>query len=505
MDLIEIPDGKCGLSVKKTLCSVKYSPISCLIYFIYYFYVKISRLVILNRTIMLIRFSVENLFSFGERKEFTMIPNKRLRTLHHHKYNENGFEILKLASIYGANGSGKSNFIKSINLFKEFVIGKTSIIEIKETRFKFNEDSKDSKQILAIEFIQDSVPFYYAIEINGTRIATEELYLSGLGVRKDELIFERTTNTDNKTDILFSSEFEKDETVEMFKSVIKDFVNAGEPILKLLSKRDNKFLANTKSAYKWFDETLQIIRPNSKPTPLAHKIDVDKEFKSYAKDLMCSFNLGITDLVSETKEIHEYFGEDNNNELNEIVSDLVENPFHIIGMRSSNGDEFNIVNEKDKIVVKTLRVGHKGKDDKKVLFDIKEESDGTVRLLDFVQAFQRVISSKKVYVIDEIERSIHPLLIKELVQKFSLDENTKGQMIFSTHESNLLDQAIFRLDEIWFTEKNRDGATDLYSLSDFKEHKTIDIQKGYLNGRYGSIPFLGNLQDLNWHDYDTSE
>ena len=454
---------------------------------------------------MLIRFSVENLFSFGERKEFTMIPNKRLRTLHHHKYNENGFEILKLASIYGANGSGKSNFIKSINLFKEFVIGKTSIIEIKETRFKFNDVSQSSNQILAVDFIQDSIPFYYAIEISGTRIATEELYLSGLGIKEDELIFERTTNPDNKTEIVFSIDFENDETIEMFKSVINDFVKAGEPILKLLSKRDNKFLANTKSAYKWFDETLQIIRSNSKPTPLAHKIDVDKEFNNYAKDLMCSFNLGVSDLISEKKEINEYFGEDNNKVINEIINDLTEHPDQIIGLRSNEGDEIIIVNEEEKIVVKSLRVGHIGRNNKQVLFDLKEESDGTVRLLDFIPAFKRVISSKKVYIIDEIERSIHPLLIKELVQKFSLDENTKGQMIFSTHESNLLDQAIFRLDEIWFTEKNRDGATDLYSLSDFKEHKTIDIQKGYLNGRYGSIPFLGNLQDLNWHDYDTSE
>ena len=454
---------------------------------------------------MLIRFSVENLFSFGERKEFSMIPNKRLRTLHHHKYNENGFEILKLASIYGANGSGKSNFIKSINLFKEFVIGKTSIIEIKETKFKFNDVSQSSNQILAVDFIQDSIPFYYAIEISGTRIATEELYLSGLGIKEDELIFERTTNPDNKTDIVFSKEFENDETIEMFKSVINDFVKAGGPILKLLSKRDNKFLANTKSAYKWFDETLQIIRPNSKPTPLAHKIDVDKEFNNYAKDLMCSFNLGVSDLISEKKEINEYFGEDNNKVINEIINDLTEHPDQIIGLRSNEGDEIIIVNEEEKIVVKSLRVGHIGRNNKQVLFDLKEESDGTVRLLDFIPAFKRVISSKKVYIIDEIERSIHPLLIKELVQKFSLDENTKGQMIFSTHESNLLDQAIFRLDEIWFTEKNRDGATDLYSLSDFKEHKTIDIQKGYLNGRYGSIPFLGNLQDLNWHDYDTSE
>jgi AAA15 family ATPase/GTPase len=177
----------------------------------------------------------------------------------------------------------------------------------------------------------------------------------------------------------------------------------------------------------------------------------------------------------------------------------------MIGLRSHNGDEIIIVKENNKIWVKTLKVGHIGKRNKSVFFNLDEESDGTVRLLDFVPAFKNVISDQKVYIIDEIERSIHPLLIKELVQKFSADSMTKGQLIFSTHESQLLNQEIFRQDEIWFAEKNNDGSTDLYSLNDFKEHKTIDIQKGYLNGRYGSIPFLGNLKDLKWHSYDTNK
>jgi AAA15 family ATPase/GTPase len=121
------------------------------------------------------------------------------------------------------------------------------------------------------------------------------------------------------------------------------------------------------------------------------------------------------------------------------------------------------------------------------------------RLLDFIPAFKDLINTDKVFIIDEIERSVHPLLIKELVRKYSEDANTRGKLIFTTHESNLLDQDIFRQVEIWFAEKTPSGSTELYSLSDFKEHNTIDILKGYLNGRYGSIPFLGKLIDLNWH------
>ena len=161
--------------------------------------------------------------------------------------------------------------------------------------------------------------------------------------------------------------------------------------------------------------------------------------------------------------------------------------------------------ENDKIIAAKLVFEHKNNSGNSISFAYAEESDGTKRLLDYLPAFLSVILLKGVYVIDEIERSIHPLLIKELLTKFSLDEKTKGQLIFTTHESNLLDQDILRQDEIWFAEKNKTGSTELYPLSDFKEHHTIDIRKGYLNGRYGAIPFLGNLKDLNWNKYDSEK
>src|SRR5690606_17884205 len=236
----------------------------------------------------------------------------------------------------------------------------------------------------------------------------------------------------------------------------------------------------------------------------AHKIDTDSEFKKYAEDLMCSFNLGIRSLGTEKKNIREFFGKDNENELDGLIKAVEDSPKKMVGLTSRKGDEMILVKEHNGIFVKTLKVEHSAGDNS-AFFDLDEESDGTVRLLDFVPAFKNVISSEKVYIVDEIERSIHPLLIKELVKKFSLDNKTRGQLIFTTHESNLLDQEIFRQDEIWFAEKDLNGSTDLYSLSDFKEHKTIDIRKGYLNGWYGSIPFLGNLEDLKWHDYDFNQ
>ena len=100
--------------------------------------------------------------------------------------------------------------------------------------------------------------------------------------------------------------------------------------------------------------------------------------------------------------------------------------------------------------------------------------------------------------IDEVERSLHPILIKEIITKLSESETAKGQLVFTTHESCLLDQDILRPDEIWFAQKDQDQATQFYPLSDFNIHKTANIENGYLNGRYGGIPFLSNLKDLHW-------
>jgi len=311
------------------------------------------------------------------------------------------------------------------------------------------------------------------------------------------LIFERKTDDNQKTTVKFLDEFENDEKGKLLKEMLlQEFVKPNKPILKLIADRDNKFLSLAKKAYAWFSDSLTILTPDSKVSGLTHHIDIDADFKTYAEDIMCSFNVGITGLSVQKKTIENFFDEREN--FDNLVKKVEESPGQIMGTQI-NGEEI-IFEKKDKnVFVKKLQLNHIGKNNISATFDLTEESDGTIRLLDFVPVIKSLVKQNKVFVIDEIERSIHPLLIKELVKKFANDSQTNGQLIFTTHASNLLDQDIFRQDEIWFAEKDKTGSTDLYTLSSFKEHKTIDIQKGYLNGRYGSNPFLGDLQDLNWH------
>jgi uncharacterized protein len=184
---------------------------------------------------MIIRFVLKNIFSFGEQKEFNAMPNPRLKTLSKHKYAFKGFEILKMSSIYGANGAGKSNLINALKLFQRVVTREEIPYRLKNSTFKFQKDTDKTPQLLAVEFIQDDTAFYYALEMLNGVISTEELYESGLGMKEDNLIYERKTDENGDSDIRFLEEFEQDEKSQILKSVLlQDFVKPTEPILKLI-------------------------------------------------------------------------------------------------------------------------------------------------------------------------------------------------------------------------------------------------------------------------------
>jgi uncharacterized protein len=266
-----------------------------------------------------------------------------------------------------------------------------------------------------------------------------------------------------------------------------------------MKHRQNPVFELYKKALDWFESDLQIVLPQSRPESLAFLLDKIAQFKVFAEVCMQTFETGVDGIRVETIPIEDFLGPDNKAEAEKITAELRANPGNIMGY-PNDIEHVDFVWEDGRANAKRVVLTHK-EDKGKSTFILPEESDGTRRLLEYLPMLYMAIFSSKVCIIDEIERSLHPLIIKELIRKFSEDQSTKGQLIFSTHESNLLDQEIFRPDEIWFAEKNKLGATELYPLSEFKEHHTLDIRKGYLNGRYGGIPFLGNLKDLNWDQY----
>lgn len=452
---------------------------------------------------MLVRFIIDNIYSFGKRTEFNTLPGN-LRTLPAHAYTQEcGFKILKLSALYGANAAGKSNLVHALALLKEMVTGNLTAAEVTRNKFKLEGPEDSDEQLMVVEFIQNDVCFLYAIKVINGRIAVEELYLTGK--KGDTLVYERTTDKDLVSRIKFSAEFEINEKNMLLKEILLDeFVKPDKPILQLLANRENEQLAIVKIAFDWFAHNMGVLFPESKLTTFEHRLETDKAFREFVQEVVTSYHVGISEVSTANTQLDVFFGktvegkkiaDKLRNAMEQSQADIFrfENP-------DNNSERFLLVQENNDIWVKVLQLKHQTYSDKGIQFSLSEESDGTVKLLNLLPAIYDVIYNKYVYIIDEIERSIHPSLIKELIRKFSHDEKSKGQLIFTTHESVLLDQSIFRQDEIWFAEKDSGGCTDLYPLSKYKEHKTIDIRKGYLEGRYGGIPFLANLKDLKWHD-----
>jgi len=144
-----------------------------------------------------------------------------------------------------------------------------------------------------------------------------------------------------------------------------------------------------------------------------------------------------------------------------------------------------------------IQAAHEHRRGQLVPLDLTEESDGTRRLLNLIPALHDLRMRGATYFVDEIDRSMHPILVWKFLE-FFLNSCSSGprQLIVTTHESNLLDLDLLRRDEIWFAEKDQTGATRLYSMMDFRVRKDLEIRKHYLQGRFGAVPFLGNLDRL---------
>lgn len=449
---------------------------------------------------MLVRLLIKNLFSFKEPTEFNMVPGRCSR-LSHHVIKTGGVDLLKLNAIYGANGAGKSNLIRTLTILRDFLLGGEMPMAFITETFKFDEGSNAKDVYIGIEFIKENTPYYYGLTINQGIIIEEELQISGLGKKEDYTLFLRTDKAGDKDlEISFSEDVQQNSEASLFSTFLKNEVlERNVPVLFHMKNRQHRVFDPFKSALEWFEKGLEIISPDSRPGGLVLQLEKNPPFLHFTKDMMKTFNTGIADIHIDTIPIEIFFGEDNKHEAERITADLRAKSGKAKLWRNQYEDVVFVL-EENKPVAKRILFSH-SEDDGKSRFELSEESDGTRRLLEYLPALFSAVNKCKTYFVDEIERSIHPLLIKELIKKFSHDPETKGQLIFSTHESNLLDQEIFRPDEIWFAEKDKDGATELFTLSEFKEHHTIDIRKGYLNGRYGGIPFLGNLKDLNWENY----
>lgn len=443
---------------------------------------------------MLLSAKFENIYSFKEETRilFTASKSDQLPLHVSRAEKRDDISVLRMGLIYGANASGKSNIIKCLGIIKSFALNGWS--NRRYNYFKMTNEPKERSSI-ELEFKVDGQFFAYGVAFSKGGLLEEWLYKTGS--RKDVMIFERKRTGDDWENVI-APQFLKEENGQFLNFLIDGTPTKGSFLSEYI-ERNGKGIDAIKLVRKWF-ENLNIIFPETHRTDFPFRVVNDIQFKTVMRELLEYFDTGISDICRVESKPEEL------NIPDKIRQDIEEN---LDGKNSNLGAVIHNKNrfifaEKDEsknLRWYELKTIHKNSDnDSDFVFELFEESDGTSRLFDFIPMLIDMRTNDAVYVIDEIDRSLHPMLTLKLIEMYNnlLRSDSQMQLICTTHESNLLSAAPVRLDEIWFVEKDKQGESHLSSLCEYKPRE--NIQKGYLNGRYGAIPFFGELNNIHWGD-----
>jgi AAA15 family ATPase/GTPase len=439
---------------------------------------------------MLISFKFGNILSFDEPGELVLKAGKYSKHENHVIRSIGGYKLLRMAAIYGANAAGKSNTIFVIEQLRRIVVRGT--VDRSETipviPFKFNDSKIPTR--FDIEFVIQNNVYKYVLEINASIIINEILYK--LDIKKDEFkeIFIRKSNKQNTTELTLN-DVDNDQAKEKLRAEIyREDLRPNQPFLK---EGANRSLKNILQAYTWFEKNLLIIGAFSRPRSICSFIESEKNTEAF-NQIFNIFESGISKINVIKRPLEEYMGTIDEQVKNDLIRDINQ---YGCGNAFNGRTNIEIILENGKLYGQQLQTLHIGKNKKQAVFSLEEESDGIKRLLEIMPFLYWLDKNEVTVVIDELERSIHPILLINLLEYLNKRKTEKnGQLIFTTHESTLLDLDYFRQDEIWFVEKDNDGCSHVYSLADFKPRYDKDIRKSYFQGRFGAIPILGKPEFL---------
>lgn len=416
---------------------------------------------------MLVEFRVENFRSLREEQVLSLVASKD-KTLQDTHTVSTGLKaapsVLRSAAIYGANASGKSNLIKALQYMRGVVAESATVIQPGQTFAvqPFRLDAQSAKEPTAFEvtFIIDGVRYQYGFSMTPQRIVSEHLLV--YKAFKPQRWFERRYDTQKGKDV-----YDFGPGLKGSKSL---WEGATRPNALFLSTAVQLNSDALRPVFDWFVNGLVIFNEQAQLSPqVSIQMLQQAEGRRQICDFLSAADISIADIEVVTRKVP---GQT-------VHFDLVAGKTEV---RSEEVEEHQ------------LRFSHVTEQGRAV-FDLMDESNGTRNLLFLTGPVLDILRKGLTLVIDELDTSLHTLLVRELVRLFHRPEiNTGGaQLIFTTHDTSLLDAPdLFRRDQIWFVEKDRDQASELVSLSEFSPRKNEALERGYLMGRYGGIPFLNH-------------
>lgn len=454
---------------------------------------------------MLIRFNVKNFLSFSEREdgkseELSMIAGK-VRNKKEHIYADDKIKLLKFTAIYGANAAGKSNLVKALEFMRQIVL--FGLPEGYMDKYcKANDDNKDKPSYFELELMLNHQYYAYGFELvlNKGKFISEWL-VELTSDNREKIVFTRNIEQGSYE---FGGQVKVKGLAEKLKVYAEDIQEDNSVLLLSIMNQNKKNLyrqfeqvAIFQDVYMWIRNGLDINypdRPISNYSYMAKTENVEEICR-----IIAAFGTGITDFQMVDIPVEKVLGHLPKNIQERLLADIekkvteLKNNDAVNGagvIMRSNRDFFILSMDKDEnIACKTIKFSH-GK--KNVLFELSEESDGTVRVLDLLEVL--LSGERKTYVIDELDRCLHPSLTYKFVDTFlELAAQKNIQLIVTTHESRLMDFDLLRRDEIWFVNKRKSGESDIYSLEEYNTRFDQKIDKAYLEGRYGGVPIFSTV------------
>lgn len=384
-------------------------------------------------------------------------------------------KLLKSAAIYGANASGKSNLAKAISFMKWFMINSsketqsTELIAVEP--FALSTETENQPSLFEIVFILDSKRYRYGFEATQKRIISEWLFY--VPTKRETRLFERNYL---ESTYIFN-------IAKTFKSKgINEITRHNALFLSVAAQFNVEIAAQILS---WLTKKIQIISGLDNINYLDYTINglaPDNVYRKEIIQLIKKLDLGIREIIVKQTEFS-----------------LDSLPEHIPDELKKSLVKSGII--KDITLIKTghQKFDSQGNYTSVELFDLYEqESEGTQKIVEIAGLLVDTLKNGNILIFDEFDARLHPLISKAIVELFNSQETNynHAQLIFMTHDTNLLSNKLFRRDQIWFTEKNKYGATDLYSLVEYPIRNDASFETDYIKGKYGAIPFIGNLSQI---------
>ena len=440
---------------------------------------------------MLLKYIVNNYKSIGHAVEFSMFPteiNSDERFLKTIKTKAGDWKIMHRSGFFGPNASGKSSFIESLAFAKNFIInGQKSGKGTGVNQFRGKFVDLNGVSTFQFMFYLDDEVYEYGFSLDRHQVHEEWLFI--LTENDFVPLFTRVTDAVGKTQIDIESKFARKNSKErLLAEALKEGIQENQKNQLFLYKLHDNGIKKAENIVAWF-KNLQIIFPKTKVKGLPLRLQQDDDFKTFVAESLNKMDTGVFNLsiASDEMDFHDFA--EKVDLPTEIVEEIEEMKSGIVNL---SGKYFIFAEgKKSRTVMIQIKFEHR-LNRKIVSFNIDEESDGTQRLLDLLPIlFAMKDGNRSIYLVDEIDRSLHTKLSQYLLNEFIGNcDDTYNQIIFTAHDVNLINLDDFRQDEIWFIEKNNLGESKLKPLSDFNLQKGQDALKAYLSGRFGAIPMI---------------